>query len=154
MRSGTSRMVWHEAQNGIKISYNEFLHYLHFDLHSDGNGLLKIERNSEHLALQSLEHRVHMMEYALRQKGPLSVRDGILMAGESVIDGDLELVDTIKEVFGGTATIFNGDVRVSTNVKKNDGSRSVGTKLTGPAYDAVFKRDMPYSGEVPILGIP
>ena len=118
-----------------------------------GMGLLKIERNSENFALKSLEHRVRMMEFTLLQKGPIEVKDGKLTAGDFIIDGDTGLVDTIKDVFGGTATIFNGDVRVSTNVKTNDGSRAVGTKLTGPAHDAVFSRGTSYSGEVPILGV-
>ena len=31
----------------------------------------------------------------------------------------------IKSLVGGTATIFRGDMRISTNVKKDDGSRAV-----------------------------
>jgi methyl-accepting chemotaxis protein len=47
-----------------------------------------------------------------------------------------------------------GDTRVSTNVVKDDGSRAVGTKLQGPAYDAVFKEGKSYRGEAVILGTP
>jgi methyl-accepting chemotaxis protein len=117
-----------------------------------GMGLIKIERNSEHHALLSLEHRVRVMEYSLQQKGPISIKDGKLVAGDFVVDDDVELVDRVKSIFGGTATIFKGDVRVSTNVKKEDGSRAVGTRLTGAAYDTVFRDKKTYRGEVPILG--
>jgi methyl-accepting chemotaxis protein len=47
-----------------------------------------------------------------------------------------------------------GDTRVSTNVLKEDGSRAVGTKLQGPAYDAVFKEGKSYRGEAVILKVP
>src|SRR6185369_17460123 len=47
-----------------------------------------------------------------------------------------------------------GDMRVTTNVLKADGSRAIGTRLEGPAYDAVFKEHRSYRGEAPIFGIP
>lgn len=57
------------------------------------------------------------------------------------------------DAVGGTATVFFGDTRISTNVRKADGSRAIGTKLAqGPAYDAVFKRGKSYRGETDILG--
>ena len=60
---------------------------------------------------------------------------------------------------GGTATLFvkAGDeyVRVATNVKKDDGSRAIGTILdpTGPAI-AMIKKGEAYYGEATILGKP
>ena len=60
---------------------------------------------------------------------------------------------------GGTATVFvkSGDeyVRVATNVKKEDGSRAVGTILdpNGPAI-AMIKKGEAYYGEATILGKP
>ncbi|WP_245198262.1 methyl-accepting chemotaxis protein [Jiella mangrovi] len=62
-------------------------------------------------------------------------------------------VDRIKELVGGTATIFMRDTRVATNVLKPDGSRAIGTKLApGPVYDAVLRDGKPYRGEADILG--
>jgi methyl-accepting chemotaxis protein len=79
--------------------------------------------------------------------------DGKLFAGQTELNGRYELVDQIKDLVGGVATIFMGDVRVATNVKSADGSRAVGTKLAaGPVYDAVFKRGEPYRGKADILG--
>jgi len=77
-----------------------------------------------------------------------------LLAGTYVLNGNFELPDKIQSLFGGTATIFMNDVRVSTNVLKPDGSRAVGTKLQGAAYDAVFRRGQPYRGETTILDVP
>ena len=82
------------------------------------------------------------------------IANGKLMAGSYVVNGNYELPDKIKEIFGGTATIFMGDTRVSTNVLKADGSRATDTKLVGAAYDAVIKEGKPYRGEAIILDEP
>lgn len=75
-------------------------------------------------------------------------------AGGQVLDGNDALVDKVRAIAGGTATIFNGDLRVSTNVRLPDGSRAGGTKLShGPVYDAVIEHGHAFSGEADILGI-
>ena len=77
----------------------------------------------------------------------------ILYAGDTPLNGDFAVVDTVTRLIGGTATIFAGDTRVATNVKTADGSRAVGTRLSpGPVYGAVLKQGMPYRGEAVILG--
>ena len=82
-----------------------------------------------------------------------------LYFGETKMNNNLALVDEIQHEKGGTATIFvnNGDefVRVATNVKKDDGSRAIGTVLDpkGKAIVAISKGENFY-GEVDILGKP
>jgi len=90
----------------------------------------------------------------LRAKGQtFTVVDGKLLAGDTVLNGNFELVDKVKMLVGGTCTIFMGDTRVTTNVMKADGSRAVGTQLArGAAYHAVLEQKTPFRGEVPILG--
>ncbi|WP_395337270.1 methyl-accepting chemotaxis protein [Novosphingobium sp. BL-8H] len=84
-----------------------------------------------------------------------SLRDGALYAGDTRLDGNDAAVDRIKALVGGTATIFAGDTRVATNVKKDDGSRAVGTRLDpGPARDAVLGHGETYRGETHILDKP
>jgi methyl-accepting chemotaxis protein len=91
----------------------------------------------------------------LKDKGNnFHIANGKLMAGEYVINGNYELPDKIRDSFGGTATIFMGDTRVSTNVLKPDGSRAIDTKLVGAAYDAVLKEGKPYRGAAKIQDIP
>jgi len=82
------------------------------------------------------------------------ISDGKMFVGDYLLNDNYELPDTIKDLFGGTATVFMGDTRISTNVLKEDGSRAVGTKLEGPAYDALFRYGKPYRGEAKILDIP
>jgi methyl-accepting chemotaxis protein len=70
-----------------------------------------------------------------------------------------DLVDQVTQIAGGTATIFsrsgNDYVRVATNVKKDDGSRAVGTQLdpNGPVI-ANIRNDTSFYGVVDILGSP
>jgi methyl-accepting chemotaxis protein len=89
----------------------------------------------------------------LTAKGAPHIDDGRLKFGTYVANGDAEIVDKVKALVGGTATIFMGDTRVATNVMKPDGTRAVGTKLApGPARDAVFEQHRPYRGEAVIVG--
>jgi methyl-accepting chemotaxis protein len=104
---------------------------------------------------QDMEARMKTFLDLLEQKGSaLSLEGGKLKIGAYVINGNNDLPDKIKVLFGGAATIFMGDERVSTNVMKADGGRAIGTKLTGPAYESVIKQSKPYRGEADILGIP
>ena len=73
-------------------------------------------------------------------------------AGLSWITGDFTFVDEIAADTGSSATIFQlvGDklVRVSTNVKKKDGSRAIGTYITtdSPVYQTLM-RGQTYRGK-------
>jgi len=79
--------------------------------------------------------------------------------GSTKMNNNFDLVDEVVKQAGGTATIFvkSGDdfVRVATNVKKDDGSRAIGTVLDpkGKAIAAIQKNDAFY-GEADILGKP
>ena len=79
--------------------------------------------------------------------------------GATKMNNNFVLVDEVQKEAGGTATIFvkSGDefVRVATNVKKDDGSRAVGTILDpkGKAFAAIAKGGS-YFGGADILGKP
>lgn len=106
-------------------------------------------------ASQDMDARMKTFHELISQKGAaLMVEDGKLKIGSYVVNGNYELPDKIKVLFGGAATIFMGDERVSTNVMKPDGGRAIGTKLTGPAYESVIKQGKSYRGEAQILGVP
>jgi hypothetical protein len=79
--------------------------------------------------------------------------------GATKMNNNFVLVDEVQKEAGGTTTIFvrSGDefVRVATNVKKDDGSRAIGTILDpkGKAIAAIAKGES-YFGEADILGKP
>lgn len=90
------------------------------------------------------------LEYAM----PLADKAGkvnAVMYGGSFINNNFRLVDTIHDlVFEnrmydqkpvGTVTIFQDDVRISTNVLDAGGKRAVGTQVSEKVYDTVVKQD-------------
>src|SRR5258705_4746149 len=77
--------------------------------------------------------------------------------GATKMNNNFALVDEVQKEKGGTATFFvkSGDeyVRVATNVKKDDGSRAIGTILDpkGKAIGSIGNGEA-YYGEANILG--
>jgi signal transduction histidine kinase/DNA-binding response OmpR family regulator len=114
--------------------------------------------------LNLVESSMHVLKMLCEQKGAPSLDadaegQAILQFGSYTAPGDFAIVDRVVDIMGGTATLFvrRGEnfVRVSTNVKKSDGSRAVGTMLDpkGPAIAAIRKGEAFY-GVVDILGKP
>ncbi|WP_233871075.1 methyl-accepting chemotaxis protein [Paraburkholderia adhaesiva] len=80
-----------------------------------------------------------------------------MKAGDRVLDLDFSIPDQFLERSGAIATVFarRGDdfVRVTTSLKKQDGSRAIGTLLDrkGPAYATVLA-GRTYTGIAPLFG--
>ena len=106
-------------------------------------------------AITMQESRIKTFWELTRHKGQaFKVVDNNLFVDEYRINENYELPDRLKELCGGTATVFMGDTRVSTNVTDAQGKRAVGTKLEGPAREAVIEKGQSYRGQAVILGEP
>jgi methyl-accepting chemotaxis protein len=114
--------------------------------------LIRTELTRQAYASQDLRMRV--FRELLQQKGTPKVVDNKLQFGDYVVNGNYDIVDKVSALTGGSATIFLGDTRISTDVLKDDGSRAVGTPLVGVAKDVVLNRGQSYRGEAEILGVP
>ena len=69
-----------------------------------------------------------------------------------MINNDFTLVDRIREVAGiDTVTIFLGDMRVSTNVRNEDGTRAIGTRISKEVYDVVLVAGRDYVGRAYVV---
>ncbi len=85
---------------------------------------------------------------------------GVLYGGV-LLNRNYEIVDKIKQtVFQnvkyndkdiGTATIFQDDVRISTNVSNEDGSRAIGTRVTEEVYNRVVNEGEPWIGQAYVV---
>ncbi|QIQ87400.1 methyl-accepting chemotaxis protein [Erythrobacter sp.] len=121
-------------------------------------GVMKFALTSEaeRLAQERQEANMRVAWNVLGQYGEGFVeRGGELYIGDKALDGFYEPVDRVRELVGGSATVFHRDLRITTNVQKADGSRAVGTRLTSPEVrDAVLVRGVPFRGEADILGVP
>ncbi len=81
---------------------------------------------------------------------------GVLVGG-ILLNRNFEIVDKIKQIVHegevykgqeiGTATIFQGDLRISTNVKNQDGSRAISTLVSEEVDNAVVKGGRRWVGE-------
>jgi methyl-accepting chemotaxis protein len=104
-------------------------------------------------AQDDLNINIKLLTSTLKSYGAPRREGDQFIFGKTVVNGNFEAVDRVKEIAGGTATVFMGDTRVATNVAKPDGTRAVGTKLAqGLAHDTVFKTKQTYRGEADILG--
>ena len=85
---------------------------------------------------------------------------GILYGG-TLLNRDFKIVDKVKETVYekvkykskdiGTATIFQDDVRISTNVKNDNGTRALGTRVTEEVYNQVVNEGEPWIGRAYVV---
>ena len=78
---------------------------------------------------------------------------GVLYGGV-LLNRQYEIVDKIKdtvyqgEIYKGkdmgTSTIFQGDLRISTNVQREDGNRAIGTRVSEEVYNRVLVQGLPW----------
>jgi len=79
-----------------------------------------------------------------------------VLAGGILLNQNYEIVDRVKEIVFkgekykgkeiGTVTIFQNDLRVSTNVTDAEGNRAIGTRVSKEVHDAVLLRGVPWVG--------
>jgi methyl-accepting chemotaxis protein len=72
--------------------------------------------------------------------------DGVLVAVRS-LKLNYELVDSVVAKAGGTSTLFQNGMRVSTTVRGEDGQRAVGTVISDTVREATLERGETYHGE-------
>ena len=78
---------------------------------------------------------------------------GVLYGGK-LLNRNYEIVDKVKDIVYrgerykgkdiGTATIFQKDLRISTNVEKSDGERAIGTRVSEEVYEQVLEKGKPW----------
>jgi len=86
----------------------------------------------------------------------LDINDNVLgtLYGGSLLNRNYEIVDKIKDIVfkgerykgidTGTATIFQWDLRISTNVKDKSGLRAISTRVAKDVYDQVLENGRPW----------
>jgi methyl-accepting chemotaxis protein len=115
-----------------------------------------LEGGATKAAAERVETNMRVAWDVLRANGKsFSIADGKLLVSDHVLNGDAALVDKVKNLVGGTCTVFMSDLRITTNVLKPDGTPAVGTRLAaGEAHHAIFDRKASFRGEAQILGEP
>ena len=112
--------------------------------------------SEEHAAQERLDVNLGMLKHELLGRGSdwRLGADGRLMVDGKVAEGLDQVVEDVARITHSVATVFAGDTRMATTVKRADGSPAVGTKLAaGPARAAVIDSKMSYRGTADILGV-
>ena len=116
--------------------------------------IIKTPLSADILEDKLVDGMVMQVAYPLMDKNT-NVLMGVLIGGV-LINKDNEIVDRIKETVYheekykgqeiGVATIFQGGVRISTNVMTKDNKRAIGTILSKEVYERVIKEGKDWVG--------
>lgn len=93
----------------------------------------------------------------IKAAAPVLGKDGSVLGilyGGNLLNRNYKIVDEVKDTVYqgvkykgkdiGTATIFQGDLRISTNVMGAGGSRAIGTRVSEEVYDRVLVKGQPW----------
>jgi len=120
--------------------------------------LLKLEKVKSNLKVANSLFNHHKLEISSQKKTIITENQNTGRKHETTINkwfynntdlyNDTAFVDSLQSMLGGTITIFqkidSGFVRLSTNVKKTDGTRAVGTYIPydSPIIKTILKGDI------------
>jgi methyl-accepting chemotaxis protein len=135
------------------------------DLNHMTDSLLNLCMANFELNQRTVNHNINVADHFVRGKTALNrantvayravnqitgegvdMRIPSMYVGAEPVSGNFGLIDRVTEMIGGTVTIFqtiknpDGLLRISTSVKKQDGSRAVGTFI--PASSPVYQKIM------------
>ena len=93
---------------------------------------------------------------------PLSVRHpNAILVGGILLNRNAALIDHVREIvfpvraahgtISGTTSIFLDNVRVATNVERDDGSRAIGTQSSDEVSEEVLRRGRGWAKRAPVL---
>lgn len=108
-----------------------------------------IEESARAKALTDLELGYNYLDE--RYPGDWKVQGDTLFKGDTNINENEELVDSIGDMIDGTVTIFLDDTRVMTNVVDN-GERAIGTQASDEVIETVLNNEEVFTGEATVVG--
>ena len=125
-------------------------------------GICAVQFWTAHVSRDAIAQEVHfelqgdlqlLKAYLSTLGSDWSDSSGQLRLGYAPLAGSDDLIDAASEPSHGVATIFAGDTRVVTSVRRPDGSRGVGTKLDNPTVrQLVLVEGQTFYGLADVLG--
>ncbi|ABO49160.1 methyl-accepting chemotaxis sensory transducer [Desulforamulus reducens MI-1] len=114
-----------------------------------------VDKTTNMLAMEKARSDLALGEVFINQTapGPWRVEGDKLYKGNTLMNNNSDIVDSVAQLTNDTCTIFLNGTRIATNVKKEDGSRAVGTKAADEVAEIVLKKKQTYLGEANVLGI-
>ncbi|MET0208221.1 MAG: Cache 3/Cache 2 fusion domain-containing protein, partial [Burkholderiaceae bacterium] len=126
---------------------------------SEASSVARVADALDRTARDSANKLYEVLAADLPEAGFTQDADGELAHGGQKLNGDLETVDRFTRRTGGVATIFarkgDGFERITTSLKKQDGSRAMGTMLdpASPAFGRMSAGET-YVGPATLFGVP
>lgn len=104
---------------------------------------------------------VDFIDAGLALKAAIPIRDGPnqigAIYGGVLLNRNYAIVDSIQQTIFhemdydgrqlGTVTIFQGDTRIATTVRNQDGTRAIGTRVSSEVYNRVVENDLSWLGK-------
>ncbi len=125
-------------------------------------GIGAVQAWTAHVSREAIDQEVHFellgdLQLLKAYLTPLgtewSANTGQLRLGYSPVADANDLVDAASEPNHGVATIFDGQTRVATSVRRPDGTRGIGTKLDNPTVrQMVLAEGKTFYGMANVLG--
>ncbi len=152
----------------IKQQTSQQLANIRIGAQDQARTLVSLLNITDELVGEQTNTAMRLLKERVSALGDLSIDGVVNIYGESVpnlVFGDTplinnyRLIDDVSSLVGGTATMFvksgNNFIRVTTNVRRSNDSRAVGTKLdeNGKAIIAL-RAGQAFQGVVDILGAP
>ena len=161
---------------GVAIATFGVVQWMEYDMHEHATEQADVQAQqavdmlemTHDLRIQMVEGGIRLVQERVEEWGEPAIDGTTSLNGTTVPDlqfgtqsqtGQYEIVDDVTAAVGGTATLFvrdgNDFVRVSTNVREEDGTRAIGTSLAShePSYEALQNGEA-YSGLAQVLGDP
>lgn len=108
------------------------------------------EENALKTVRKDLELGLHTLDN--KYPGDWEEKDGLLYKGNQLVNENFDMVDEIAEITEGTVTIFQGDTRITTNVKLPDGERAINTQASDIVIQTTLEEGENYYGEADVAG--
>lgn len=114
-----------------------------------------LEGQSKRQAYDDIERDMRVAWELVNRYGEnFQIKGDLLYIDDTLLVGRLDITDRVTDLVGGTATIFQGDLRVATSIRLENGKRATGTRLErNQAHKSIFELKQPFRGYVDILGV-
>ncbi|WP_031513820.1 EAL domain-containing protein [Desulfofalx alkaliphila] len=114
----------------------------------------KIKEDANLSALENIKNQMALAEALLDSihPGEWQIRHDMLYKGDTLMNGNYQVIDLVGRLTGNTMTIFRKDIRVATNLVR-EGERAIGTTISPEVAQVVLEEGNSYFGEADVVGV-
>ncbi|PKM81458.1 MAG: hypothetical protein CVU89_09410 [Firmicutes bacterium HGW-Firmicutes-14] len=113
-----------------------------------------IKKATEQTSLEKAKSDLAMAEALIDEvyPGEWLIKGDKLYKGNTLMNENYEIVDRIAGLTNDTVTVFQGDTRVTTTVKR-EGKRAINTQVSDEVREVVLNNGKEFEGEADVVGV-